>query len=198
MSVAIIDTGCANVSSVEAAFDRLGTRHRLARDPGEAEAATRLVLPGVGTASAAMRSLRERGWADALKSETRPLLGICLGMQLLFEHSDEDGTDCLGFMPGRVMRLVPPQGAPWPHMGWNRLRFEQAEDPLLAGVEPGSHVYFVHGFAAPNGPQTVAACDYGQSIPAIVRQGNIAGCQFHPERSSATGRRILANFAGVA
>lgn len=196
MSVAIIDTGCANILSVQCALDRLGAPYRLAATPDEAEGADRLILPGVGTASAAMRVLRERGWAAALKMETRPLLGICLGMQLLFDRSDEGGTACLGLIPGRVTRLTPPAGAPWPHMGWNRLDFFPPPDPLLEGIPSGSHVYFVHGFAAPDGPATVASCDYGTAIPAIVRRGTIAGCQFHPERSAGPGQRLLANFIG--
>jgi len=196
MTVAIIDTGCANILSVQCALDRLGAVYRLAASPDEAVGAHRLILPGVGTASAAMRTLRARGWVKALKAEKRPLLGICLGMQLLYEQSDEDGTACLGLIPGRVSRLAPPEGAPWPHMGWNRLDFIRGADRLLEGVDPGSHVYFVHGFAAPDGPATVATCEYGQSIPAVVRKEAVTGCQFHPERSSATGQRILANFIG--
>lgn len=192
---AIIDTGCANILSVQAALDRLGAQHVLARDPGEAASCARLVLPGVGTAGAAMNRLRDRGWDTTLQSEARPVLGICLGMQILFESSAEDGSACLGLIPGRVQRLTPPPGAAWPHMGWNQLEFEAGDDPLLDGVDPGGYAYFVHGFAVPETAATLASCGYGARFSAIVRQGNLHGCQFHPERSSRLGARILANFA---
>lgn len=199
MTLALIDTSTANIASVRYALNRLGVDPLLASTPGEAAGATKLILPGVGAAGPAMRALEASGWADALRSDTRPLLGVCLGMQLLFGESEEDGgagnpVPLLGLVPGRVERLAPSDAGPWPHMGWNTLSFLRGIDPLLEGVETGSHVYFVHGFYVPEGPATLATTTYGARISAIVRQGHVAGCQFHPERSGKVGARILHNF----
>tara|TARA_R110002072_G_scaffold30457_6_gene95138 strand:+ start:961 stop:1578 length:618 start_codon:yes stop_codon:yes gene_type:complete len=198
MTLAIIETGCANIVSVQAALDRLGARQTLVRDPDEARDAARLILPGVGSAGAAMGVLTARGWADALHQEERPLLGICLGMQVLFEQSGEGDVACLGLLPGKVEKLSRPDGGVWPHMGWNQLDFEPGREPLLAGIDPGAYVYFVHGYAAPVCGSTVATCDYGQAFSAMVRRGAVMGCQFHPERSSNIGSRILHNFMSMS
>ena len=199
MTLALIDTSTANIASVRYALNRLGAEPVLAATPGEAARAEKLVLPGVGAAGPAMRALEASGWADALRTDTRPLLGVCLGMQLLFGESDEDSAGggpvpLLGLVPGRVERLDPAGAGPWPHMGWNTLDFVPGSDPLTEGIEPGAHVYFVHGFYVPEGPATVATATYGPRISAIVRHGHVAGCQFHPERSGAVGARILSNF----
>ena len=195
MTIAIIDTGCANLFSVQAALDRLGLAHILAGTPAKAVEADRLVLPGVGAAGPAMERLKKSGWAGALKSETRPVLGICLGMQLLFERSAEGDVDCLGLVPGRIAPLPRFAGGVLPHMGWNALDVEADADPLLDGVLPGSRVYFVHSYAAAIGEITVASCVYGTRFSAIIRSGNVMGCQFHPERSGEVGMRILKNFS---
>ena len=144
-----------------------------------------------------MERLRARGWAEALSGDGRPLMGICLGMQLLFEHSAEGDVDGLGLLPGRVERLPRPDGLVWPHMGWNALEGFAVGEPLLTGIPAGSHAYFVHGYYVPAGRVTQAQCDYGVPVSAIVRQGQVSGCQFHPERSGAVGARILSNFASI-
>ena len=195
MTIALIDTGCANLASVRFALERAGLDYQVVTRPDETGDCDRLILPGVGAAGPAMARLREQGWDVALKAERRPLLGICLGMQMLFERSAEGDVACLGLIPGRIEKLPTPTDGVWPHMGWNALEFGDREDPLLAGLEAGAYVYFVHGFYAPPGPATRASSTYGTGISAVVRHGNIAGCQFHPERSGATGARILTNFA---
>jgi glutamine amidotransferase len=194
MTVAIIDTATANIASVRFAFERLDADYVLARDPDEAAECDRLILPGVGAAGPAMRTLATRGWTEALQGETRPVLGLCLGMQLLFAHSEESGCDLLGLIPGRVARLDPGAAGPWPHMGWNSLADIEPDERLLAGVATGDRVYFVHGFHVPAGPYARATTEYGATITALARKDNVAGCQFHPERSGAVGARILRNF----
>ncbi|MEN0652052.1 MULTISPECIES: imidazole glycerol phosphate synthase subunit HisH [Hyphobacterium] len=193
MSVALIDTGCSNLFSVQAALDRLGAAHALARTPDEAFKADRLILPGVGAAGPAMDRLSASGWDDALRTESRPLLGICLGMQLLFERSEEGDVETLGLIPGTVRRLPRPDGGVWPHMGWSRLRIERSS-PLTRAMADGAYAYFVHGFAAGLGAATLASAGHGLRFSAIVQQGNVFGCQFHPERSAAIGSTILRNF----
>lgn len=194
MPVALIDTSTANIASVRFALERLGECPILARTPEEAADCTRLILPGVGAAGPAMAQLRQSGWAQALMTDPRPLLGVCLGMQLLFEHSDESGVALLGLLPGRVRKLDPGAAGPWPHMGWNSLIFRPGAHPLLDGVTPGERVYFVHGFFVEPGEAAIATTRYGMDITAIAARGRIAGCQFHPERSGVTGARILSNF----
>jgi glutamine amidotransferase len=193
MEAVIIDSGGANLASLQFAFERLGARTRVSADPDQIASAARVVLPGVGSASDAMRRLRKSGIADLLPSLTRPVLGICLGMQLLFRRSEEGDTDCLGILPDTVKRLQPVTGRPVPHMGWNQL-LPVREDPLLDGVEANEYVYFVHSYAAPVSDLTLASADYGTPFSAIVRRRNFWGTQFHPERSAATGAGILANF----
>ncbi|WP_421786413.1 imidazole glycerol phosphate synthase subunit HisH [Hyphobacterium sp.] len=193
MTVALIDTGCANIFSVEAALNRIGADFDLVESPEDAENAERLILPGVGAAGPAMVRLTAAGWTMALRDEKRPVLGICLGMQLLFGRSAEGGVETVGVIEGEIAAMMPPRLGVLPHMGWNTLQL-QAEDPLISGIADNSHVYFVHGYAAPVGTVTLATTDYGAPFSAIVRQGNFMGCQFHPERSGAVGRRILQNF----
>jgi glutamine amidotransferase len=171
----IIDSGGANLASLQFAFERLGA------------------APGVGSAPDAMQRLRRSALAGLLPTLTQPLLGICLGMQLLFEHSAEGEAECLGILPGRVQRLQPSAARPVPHMGWNRLE-PAIPDPLLAGLGPQAYFYFVHGYAAPIGPCTLAPVAYGEAFSAVVRRENFWGVQFHPERSAAAGARVLANF----
>ena len=194
MTVALINTGCANIYSVQAALDRLGADHILAATPPEAVIADRLILPGVGSALPAMTQLRASGWAEALQREARPVLGICLGMQLLFERSNEGGVDGLGLIPGCVAALSPFEGGVLPHMGWNTLEVRSPVDPLLAGLGADDRAYFVHSFAAPVSDVTIASTFYGVRFSAAVRRENIMGSQFHPERSGSVGARILKNF----
>lgn len=194
MTTAIIDTSTANIASVRFALERLSADYVLVRDPDEAQSSEHLILPGVGSAGPAMATLKQRGWAEALQDEDRPVMGVCLGMQLLFDHSEEGDIDLLGLIPGRVVKLDPGQDGPWPHMGWNTLTHQAEGEPLLAGLEEGTHVYFVHGYYVPVSQHTVAQTCYGSDITAIARKDNITGCQFHPERSADVGARILKNF----
>jgi glutamine amidotransferase len=189
----IIDSGGANLASLQFAFERLGAKTHVTADTAEITSAARVILPGVGSAADAMTRLRKNGVADLLPSLTQPVLGICLGMQLLFERSEEGDTDCLGILPDQVIRLQPAQGRPVPHMGWNQLS-PVREDPLLEGISADDYVYFVHSFAVPVSDMTLASADYGIALSAIVRRGNFWGTQFHPERSAQTGARLLANF----
>ena len=194
MTTAIIDTTTANIASVRYALERLGARYRLTETPDEASDCDRIILPGVGAAGPAMKRLIATGWAQALKRDQRPLLGVCLGMQLLFDYSVESECEMLGLIPGRIDRLDPGADGPWPHMGWNTLTPLKSDEPLLQGVETGAHVYFVHGFYAPLSAHTSASTQYGTAVTAIARKGHVAGCQFHPERSAKTGAQILTNF----
>jgi glutamine amidotransferase len=201
--LALIDAGGANLGSVRYALARLGVQPRLVRDADELGAPARVILPGVGAAGAAMRLLRERGLVDALRASEAPLLGICLGMQLLFESSEEGEVACLGLIPGRVARMSCGPGLRVPHMGWNRLEFRSGSrvdgtrSALLDGIDDGAHAYFVHGYAVPVLDCTVAACTHGQPFSAVVEQGRRYGMQFHPERSSQIGLRLLENFLKV-
>lgn len=195
----IIDSGGANIASLQFALERLGTPARLARTPQDLAGAARAILPGVGAAADAMSRLRASGLDDAVRRFARPLLGICLGMQLLFERSDEGDTGCLGLIPGKVTKLVPAPGRPVPHMGWNTLQ-PVRPDPLLAGLGADAWVYFVHGYhvvARDDDPDLLAHSDYGVPVAAAVRRGNIMGVQFHPERSGAAGARLLGNFLAI-
>lgn len=194
MTVAVIATGAGNTASVLFALERLGAKARVTADPVEAAEAERIILPGVGAAAYAMERLDELGLAPVVRAFLRPLLGICLGQQLLFETSEEgNGADLLGFIPGGVTRLSPGAARPVPHMGWSALNIDR-DDPLLDGVKDGEHAYFVHAFVCPDGPATLARADYGGPVPAVVRAGGRWGCQFHPERSATVGARILRNF----
>ena len=197
MGVLVVDTKCANLASVGFAFDRLGVATKVSDDPAEIASADRVLIPGVGAAPYAMAKIAEAGLTSTLRGLTQPVLGICLGMQLLFETLDEGGATVqgLGLVPGHVGPLDT-KDLPSPHMGWNTLG-DIADDPLLAGVSAGDHAYFVHSFAAPVTETTIASATYGQPFTAIVRHGNVRGCQFHPERSSATGAAILKAFAAL-
>ena len=194
MEVAVIAYGAGNIASVQFALERLGATVRLTADPVEIAEAERVILPGVGAAGYAMRRLAELNLIEPLRAFPRPLLGVCLGQQLLFERSDEgEDVQMLGLIPGTVGRLEPDAPLPVPHMGWSRLTRDR-DDPLLKGVADGAYAYFVHGFVCPDGPATLAAADYGAPVPAVVNSANRWGCQFHPERSAALGARILKNF----
>lgn len=195
--VAIIDSGGANIASLRYALARLGAVARLTADAGELGAARRVILPGVGAAADAMRRLESLRLLEVIRGLKQPLLGICLGMQLLFEASEEGDTRCLGLIGGRASRFADRDGYPVPHMGWNQLEFTSS-DPLLRGISSGDYVYFVHGYAVPVGAATLATADYGGPFSAVVRSGNFVGTQFHPERSGEVGARLLANFLEFA
>jgi imidazole glycerol-phosphate synthase subunit HisH len=196
VDVAIVANGGANIASLRFALDRLGVESCLTADADTLRAAPRVILPGVGAAADAMQRLRALGLDRVIPTLEQPVLGICLGMQLLFEASDEGDTACLGILPGRVQRFPDRAGLPVPHMGWNQLE-PRGESPLLRGIEPATYVYFVHSYAAPVGPWTAAVSDYGGEFSALVRERNFHGAQFHPERSSRAGARLLANFLGL-
>jgi glutamine amidotransferase len=191
--IAIIDSGGANIASLVHALRRLGCEASLTRDPAVVRAASRVILPGVGAAADAMARLRGHGLAEIVPGLTQPVLGICLGMQLLFESSEEGAAACLGILPGTARRFEPAPGRPVPHMGWNQLRVRR-DTPLLRGIESGDYTYYVHSFALPCGPDTTSTCDYGREFSATVSRDNFHGTQFHPERSGRTGARILQNF----
>ena len=197
--IAIIDSGGANIASVRFALERLGVDAELTADPQVISAAERVILPGVGAAPAAMAKLEAAGLIDCIRQLTQPVLGICLGMQLLFERSEEGDTPLLGLIAGTCRAIDPEGGLTVPHMGWNRLIPQQQAEahPLLSGIAPGSHVYFVHGFAAPVSEDTVAACEYGGAFTALVARANFMGAQFHPERSGPVGAEILRNFINL-
>jgi glutamine amidotransferase len=194
--VLIVDSGGANLASLQFALARLGARARVSSIPAEVASARRVILPGVGSACHAMQRLHESNLTDVLPALTCPVLGICLGMQLLFEASDEGSVQCLGVVPGKVRRLPVAPGRPVPHMGWNQL-LGLHDDPLLDGVAAGDYVYFVHSFAVSVCAATLASTDYGTALTAVARHENFWCTQFHPERSAATGARILANFLQV-
>ena len=196
--IAIIDSGGANIASVRFALERLGVDSVLTADPEVISAAERVILPGVGAAPVAMAQLARAGLVECIRGLTQPVLGICLGMQLLFERSEEGDTPLLGLVGGTCGAFDPGMGLTVPHMGWNRL-LPQGEErhPLLSGVEDGAHVYFVHSYAAPVSADTVASCSYGVDFTALVARGNFMGAQFHPERSGPVGARILGNFLAL-
>lgn len=194
--VVIIDSGGANLASLVFALERIGACSVVSAEPAVIAAAPRLLLPGVGSAANAMQRLRSGGLDRVIAALTQPLLGICLGMQLLFEHSDEGDTRCLGVLPGRVTALVPVPGRPVPHMGWNTLG-SLRPDPLLDGLAEGDYFYFVHGYAASPSATTLAVTDYGGDRVAVARRGNFRGVQFHPERSGPAGARLLSNFLRI-
>lgn len=194
----IIDTGCANLASVRMAFERLGVQPQVSREAADIEAADKLILPGVGTAVAAMKNLNERGLVPLIRAARQPLLGFCLGMQMLAEASEESMNDegglidCLGIVPGKI-RLMEVGNLRLPHMGWNQIEHDETH-PLLKGIPSGSYFYFVHSYALEVTGATLAICDYGQPFTAIVGRDNFFGAQFHPERSGPAGARLLQNF----
>lgn len=192
-TVAIIDSGGANIASLRAALSRLGADSVVTSDADVIRRAPRVLLPGVGSAHNAMMRLRGSGLHEVIPTLQQPLLGICLGMQLLFDRSDEGPVNCLGVIPGSIGKLQVEPGKPVPHMGWNQMTIVR-EDPLLDGVGSLDHVYFVHSFYAPTSSATVAITDYGVALTAVARRDNFCGTQFHPERSGVVGARILANF----
>ena len=194
MTVAIVHLGAGNTASVQFALERLGADARVTSDAVEIASAERLILPGVGAAGYAMTRMVELGLVETIRDFPRPLLGLCLGQQLLFEHSEENGgADMLSLIPGSVTKLDVRPDLPVPHMGWTRLHGLK-DDPLLEGVREGDYAYFVHSYVCPDTPFTIACADYGTEVPAMVRSDNRWGCQFHPERSAGAGARILKNF----
>ena len=192
--VVLIDAGGSNIGSVQYALQRIGVEAPLTRDAALISSAERVILPGVGAAAPAMQRLREAGLIELIRGLTQPLLGVCVGMQILFERSEEGDVECLGLLPGRVERLQGSSSERIPHMGWNRLFKRVDEEPLLAGIDDGAHAYFVHSYAVLDLQSAVATTTHGSSFVALARRGNVAGAQFHPERSATLGARLLENF----
>lgn len=193
MSLAIIDSGGANIASVRFALQRLGAESVFTADPAVIKSADRVILPGVGAAAAAMRQLHKQGLVDCIRALTQPVLGICLGMQLLFDSSEEGDVDCLGLIPGRLQRFPDTPGLRVPHMGWNASSALRP-DPLLKELGETPWFYFVHSYYAPVSDATLAATNHGLRFSAMVQRDNFRGAQFHPERSAGAGAQVLKNF----
>lgn len=197
--IGIIDYGMGNLYSMSKALERLGYTWEFVSDPAKLSSYDGCVLPGVGAYGDAMRNIRETGLDRAIKEYAafgKPILGICLGMQLLFTRSEEHGEhEGLNLLPGEVVRFSGEYKIP--HMGWNQLQLAQPDHPLLEGVSSGDYVYFVHSYHVCVGDSRdlLATCDYYQPVTGIVGRGNLFGMQFHPEKSGAAGMRLLQNFA---
>ena len=191
--VVLVDAGGSNIGSVRYALQRLGVDAELTGDAATIRAADRVILPGVGAAAVCMARLRELDLVDVLRTLDKPLLGVCVGVQLLFAHSEEDDTPCLGLLPGRVRKLHAAPGIRVPHMGWNTLQRRRGGS-LVEGIADGDHAYFVHSYAAAVDDDCLCSSEHGQRFAAVVQRGSVAGAQFHPERSGAVGARLLKNF----
>jgi glutamine amidotransferase len=194
--VVIIAGGGANIASLQFALQRVGASSAVSANARKIREASHVILPGVGAAADAMARLRQNNLDSLIVSLEQPVLGICLGMQLLFEASEEGAAQCLGIIPGRAARFARKAGYPVPHMGWNTLSIERA-NPLLEGVPNEAYVYFVHSYAVDLCAATIASTEYGQPFSACVQWRNFFGAQFHPERSSRVGERLLQNFLAL-
>ena len=191
-NITIIDTGCANLSSVKFAFDRLGYNTEITFDLNKIKSADKLILPGVGTANASMYKLPERQLIETIQTLPHPVLGICLGMQLMTEFSEEGNVPTLNLISGKTNR-IPDTGLPLPQMGWNRVQFVK-NCPLFDGIVQNSHFYFVHSYAVSPNEHSVAISNYGVNFSAAITKENFYGVQFHPERSGKNGALLLKNF----
>jgi len=189
--IAILKYNSGNIMSVRVALARLGHDAVITDDPDTISRAEKVIIPGVGEAASAMRHLREKGLDNVITSLRQPVLGICLGLQLMCASSEEGDTEGLGIFDTQVRRF--PAGARVPHMGWNDF-VSLSDDPLLREIDPGDDVYYVHSYYAGVNGNTIAACDYGLPFSAAMRKDNFFATQFHPEKSAATGARILENF----
>jgi imidazole glycerol-phosphate synthase subunit HisH len=196
MDVAVVKLGVGNIASVLFALERLRASALLTDDPSVIAEAPRVILPGVGSAGHAAERLKSSGLDRALRTFTRPLLGICLGQQLLYERSEEGDVDGLSFFAGSVSALPKSATMPSPHMGWSEIYLDRPS-ALTEGVRSATHMYFVHSYACPISSQTIAIAQYGRPFSAIVGYDNVFGCQFHPERSGEAGARILQNFLAL-
>jgi glutamine amidotransferase len=192
----VIVASGANIASLQFALQRLDADAAVSADPEVIRAAGHVILPGVGAAAVAMSRLRQSGLDTVIPVLRQPVLGICLGMQLLHESSQEGDVACLGVIPGGAARFADDPGRPVPHMGWNTLEIRRPS-PLLAGLSDGDYAYFVHSYALDVGAATVASAHYGAHFSACVQWRNFYGAQFHPERSAAVGARLLENFLAI-
>lgn len=193
MRVALVDAGGANIGSVLFALQRLGVEATLTGDARLIREADRVILPGVSTAAMVMGRLRELDLVETLRTLERPLLGVCVGMQLLYERSEEGDVECLGLLPGKVVKLPASSAIRVPHMGWNTLQ-PLRDSSLGEGIEAGDRAYFVHSYAAPVTTDCMLSSDHGLAFAAVAQRGRVAGAQFHPERSAKVGARLLRNF----
>ena len=193
--IVVVDSGGANLASVIFAIERLNKPYIFTADPDKIAKASHVILPGVGAAGTAMKVLRERGLIECLRSLTQPVIGICLGMQLLFEHSEEGDADMLGLLPAPVKKFTE-MSLTVPHMGWNTFETVRV-NPLTKNLPENPYAYFVHSYYAPPGDYTIARTNYGIPFSSVVNRDNLFGCQFHPERSGKTGALILKNFADL-
>jgi glutamine amidotransferase len=194
--IAVLNTRLANAASVLNAIGNLGYSAVLTQDPDQIAKSSRLILPGVGTAAALMNHIHSHELKECLTQINQPVLGICLGMQVLYQFSEEGNVDCLGIFEGSVKGIKPGLKLPVPHMGWNRV-LDIRDSKLLKGIPNGSYFYFVHSFRVPDGPETSAIAEYGEDIPALVESSHWFGTQFHPERSGSLGERLLLNFLNL-
>ncbi|MBR6179410.1 MAG: imidazole glycerol phosphate synthase subunit HisH [Bacteroidales bacterium] len=192
MKIAIIDYKAGNIKSVEAALQRLGCETILTKDPQTISAADKVIFPGVGHANAALEALKAAGLDTLIPSLTQPVLGICLGMQMMCQRSEEGDTPCLGIFDTEVVKFRPEHGEKIPHMGWNQI--SQLKSPLFEGIPDGSFMYFVHSYMVPVFEHTAAKCGYARDFSAAIARDNFYGCQFHPEKSGNIGLKILENF----
>ncbi len=194
--IALIDSGGANISSVEAALERLNVKAVFTKSESIIREADKVILPGVGAAKDAMKKLNDAGLADVIRSLTQPVLGICLGMQLLFDRSEEGNTGTLGIIGGDVTHFRPAPDKTVPHMGWNNVT-PVHDHPLFAGLGNEAYFYFVHSYYAPVVAETIGTCTYDETFTAVVAKDNFFGCQFHPERSGAAGQKVIGNFLNM-
>jgi glutamine amidotransferase len=192
-SVAIIDSGGANIASVAFALDRLGASYEVTTDPGKIGSAGHVILPGVGAAADAMERIRAGNLAEFIPTLTQPVLGICLGMQLLADASEEDDADCLGIVSGRARKLESGSGSPVPNIGWSRV-YHGANHPLLDGIEDGSYFYFLHSYALDVSDYSLGTARHRDEFTAVLGHNNFVATQFHPEKSSSAGTQLLTNF----
>ena len=194
--LAIIDSGGANIASLRYAVERLGVNAELTTDANVIRNATHVILPGVGAAADCMARLQRAGLIDVILNIKQPFLGVCVGMQLLFDSSEEGDVKCFGLLPGRVQRFADRGGLPVPHMGWNTLKVLRPS-PLLNNFSEDDYVYYVHSYCAPVNDHSLAVTEYGDVFSAVVQRGNIFGAQFHPERSAKSGAKLIQNFLGL-
>lgn len=194
--IAIIKYNAGNIGSVTNALNRLGIENKVTDDPEELKAADKVIFPGVGEAGTAMNYLRERGLDQVIKELKQPVLGICLGMQLMCSHSEEGDTECLGIFDTTVKKFPATAGMKVPHMGWNSLNTEvvNLQSTVLQGLQPAADVYYVHSYYAEVCENTVAACDYILPFSSVLQKDNFYATQFHPEKSAGIGEQILKNF----
>ena len=190
--IAIVDYKMGNLRSVENALKRLGAEFCVTSDADVIRSADRVLLPGVGNAAEAMENLRAAGLVDVIRSLRRPVLGICVGMQVMCRHSEEGDVDCLNIFDARVRRFTPAPDLKVPHMGWNQIG--NLETKLFKGLEGGSYVYFVHSYYPELCPDTIATSSHGVMFSAALKYENFYGTQFHPEKSGDVGERIIENF----